>query len=426
DRQTARIDNIGPVDQLRDIKKVAVIGSGTMGGGIAMNFANRKIPVRIVDVSDEAIQRGMAVVRSNYERSVKKGKMTPEKLESVMALFQPTLGYEDLSDCDLIIEAVFENMALKKEIFEKLDGVAKPGAILATNTSTLDVDEIASATGRPEDVLGLHFFSPANIMRLLEVVRGKQTSDQVLATCMKLGKTIGKVAVVSGVCYGFIGNRMLEGYGREAGFLHLEGASVGQIDKAIFDFGFPMGPLTMSDLAGNDVGAKVRAECRQQGMLPDDPRYGVIGDKLTELNRFGQKTGAGFYRYEKGSRAPIPDSQVEALAEQEAARLNIERRDITDEEIVNRCLLPMINEGAMILEEGIAQRASDIDVVWVNGYGFPPYRGGPMFYADQIGLDKVHAQIVEYGERFGNEHGYWTPSNLLVDLAKSGRKFGDV
>ncbi len=426
ERQAARVDNLGAVDELRNIGKVAVIGSGTMGGGIAMNFANRGIPVRLVDVDDESLERGLGIVRSNYERSVKKGKLSEEKLQATMALFQPTLNYDDLRDCDLIIEAVFENMALKKSIFRQLDQVAKPGAILATNTSTLDVDEIAAATNRPQDVLGLHFFSPANIMRLLEVVRGKHTSDQVLATCMKLGKKMGKVAVVSGVCYGFIGNRMLEGYGRETGFLHLEGASAEQIDKAIFDFGFPMGPLTMGDLAGIDVGAKVRAERRDAGLLPDDPRYGVLGDKLAELGRYGQKTGVGTYRYESGSRVPLPDPVVEALAEQEAERLGIQRRTIGNEEIVSRCLLPMINEGARILEEGIAQRASDIDIVWINGYGFPPYRGGPMFYADFLGPETVLKQIRAYGDQLGNDYGYWTPSDLLVDLAKSGRRFGDV
>ena len=426
ERKASKVNDLEPVDELRKINKVGVIGAGTMGGGIAMNFASKGVPVALVDVSEDAIERGLSIVRGNYARGLKKGRMTEAQLEDVMSLFIPTTNYSNLADCDLIIEAVFENMALKKKIFEQLDRAAKPGAILASNTSTLDVDEIAGCTERPEDVIGLHFFSPANVMRLLEVVRGSKTSAQVLTTCMKLAKRIGKVGVVSGVCYGFIGNRMLEGYARESGFLHLEGASAQQIDNAIYQFGFPMGPMAMGDLAGIDVGAKVRDERRIEGLLPDDPRYGVVADKLVALGRFGQKTSAGFYRYEKGSRVPIPDPDVEAIAVEQAQHLGIQRRDISDQEIVSRCMLPLINEGARILEEGIAQRASDIDIVWINGYGFPPYRGGPMFYADALGLSQVYDSIVEYQETLGDEFDYWRPSALLKDLATSGKKFSDL
>jgi 3-hydroxyacyl-CoA dehydrogenase len=383
----------------REIKKIAVIGAGTMGGGIAMNFASRGIPVRMMDVDAQAIERGMAVVRSNYARGIKRGKITEAQLETLMGLFEPSTDYAALADVDLVIEAVFEDMDLKKRVFSELDRHCKPGAILATNTSTLDVDEIAAITQRPADVVGLHFFSPANIMRLLEIVRGAETSDPVMATVIKLAKHIGKVGVISGVCYGFIGNRMLEGYARESGLLLLEGASPEQIDRAIFNFGLPMGPMAMGDLAGIDVGARVREERRKAGSLPDDPRYGVIADKLNELGRFGQKTGRGFYRYERGTRTPLPDAEVDEL------------------------ISPLINEGARILDEGIALRPGDIDVVWIFGYGFPAYRGGPMYYADQLGLDHVYERICHYSKTLGNEFGYWTPSPLLERLAKEGKGF---
>jgi 3-hydroxyacyl-CoA dehydrogenase len=370
-----------------------------------MNFASRGIPVHLLDVDAESVQRGLEVERGNYMRGVKKGRMTEAQLEALMALFIPTTDYADLAGADLVIEAVYENMALKKDIFRRLDAVCKPGAILATNTSTLDVDEIARSTARPGDVVGMHFFSPANIMRLLEVVRGAATAPDVLATVMRLARRIGKVGVVSGVCYGFIGNRMLEGYGREAGLMMLEGASPERIDRVIYDFGLPMGPLAMADLAGLDVGAKVREEQRRHGTLPPDERLGVVLDKLVDMGRLGQKSGAGVYRYESGSRAPVPDPEVRELARSEAARLGIAQREIGDEEILTRCIYALINEGARILEEGIAQRPGDIDTVWINGYGFPPYRGGPMYYADAIGAKAIYDRICRYRDTLGMGSG---------------------
>ena len=426
DRQAGKVAGLPKDTPLRDIRRVAMIGAGTMGGGIAMNFASKGIPVLMVDVDAATIERGMAVVRSNYMRGVKKGRMTEAQFDALMQLFIPTTDYADLADVDLVIEAVFENMAVKKDIFKRLDQVCKPGAILASNTSTLDLDEIAQATSRPQDVVGLHFFSPANIMRLLEVVRGAETAPDVLATVMRLAKQIGKVGVVSGVCYGFIGNRMLEGYGREAGLLMLEGARPEQIDRVIYEFGLPMGPVAMGDLAGIDVGAKVREERRKAGTLPADPRFGLVADKLVAMGRCGQKTGAGYYRYEPGNRAPIPDPEVQELIQREAERLGIEQREISDEEILMRCIYPLINEGARILEEGIAQRSSDIDVVWINGYGFPPYRGGPMHYADSVGLKKIYDQICLYRDTLGNEFGYWEPAPLLEKLAQEGGKFASL
>lgn len=426
DRQAARVAGLAKDTPVRDIKSVAMIGAGTMGGGIAMNFASKGIPVHMVDVDTAAIERGMAVVRNNYQRGVKKGRMTEAQFDSLIRLFKPTTNYADLANVDLVIEAVFENMAVKKEIFKRLDQVCKPGAILASNTSTLDLNEIAQATSRPQDVVGLHFFSPANIMRLLEVVRGAQTAPQVLATVMRLAKQIGKVGVVSGVCYGFIGNRMLEGYSREAGLMLLEGASPEQIDRVIFDFGLPMGPCAMGDLAGIDIGAKVREERRLNGTLPADERFGLVADQLVAMGRFGQKTAAGYYRYEPGIRTPIPDPEVQMLIQREANRLGIKQRDISDDEILMRCIYPLINIGAQILEEGIAQRSSDIDVVWINGYGFPPYRGGPMYYADSIGLKTIHDQICSYRDTLGNEFGYWEPAPLLEKLAAEGGKFASL
>ena len=425
ERAASKIPDLPDDVALRKIEKVAIIGAGTMGGGIAMNFASKGVPVYLVDVDEAAIERGLKVVRGNYARGIKKGRISEEQLEELMTLFVPTSDYSDLADADLVIEAVFENMALKKDIFGRLDAACKHGAILATNTSTLDVNEIAAATKRPEDVLGMHFFSPANIMKLLEIVRAEKTAPDVLATVMKLSKTIGKVGVVSGVCYGFIGNRMLEGYRREANLMLLEGARVEQIDQAIYEFGMPMGPFAMADLAGIDVGVKIRQERKRAGTLIGDPRDGVISEKLVDMGRHGQKTGAGFYRYEEATRAGIPDSEVEKLAREAADRLSIEQREIGDEEIVSRCVYPLINTGARILDEGIAFRASDIDVVWVYGYGFPPYRGGPMFYADTVGVKNVYDRICEYRERFDDEFGYWEPAPLLESLANSGRRFND-
>jgi len=423
ERQAAKVAGLANDTALRDIKSVAMIGAGTMGGGIAMNFASKGIPVQMVDVDAVAIERGMAVVRSNYLRGVKKGRMSEAQFETLMRLFIPTTDYKDLADVDLVIEAVFENMAVKKDIFKRLDQVCKAGAILASNTSTLDLDEIARATSRPQDVVGLHFFSPANVMRLLEVVRGAATAAEVMATVMQLAKRIGKVGVVSGVCHGFIGNRMLEGYIREAGLMLLEGAEPEQIDRVLYDFGMPMGPIAMGDLAGIDVGARVREERRRNGTFPADERFGLVADKLVAMGRCGQKTAAGVYLYEAGSRNPVPDPQVRALILSEAARLGIVQRSISDEEILTRCIYPLINEGARILEEGIAQRAGDIDVVWINGYGFPPYRGGPMHYADHIGLKQIFERICTYRETLGNEFGYWEPAPLLERLAREGGKF---
>ena len=425
ERQAARVASLAKDTPLRKIESVALIGAGTMGGGIAMNFASKGILVHMVDVDTAAIERGMAVVRSNYMRGVKKGRMSEAQFETLMQLFIPTTDYADLSDVDLVIEAVFENMAVKKEIFQRLDKVCKPGAILASNTSTLDLDEIAGATSRPQDVVGMHFFSPANIMRLLEVVRGTRTAPDVLATVMQLARQIGKVGVVSGVCFGFIGNRMLEGYIREAGIMLLEGAKPEQIDRVLYEFGMPMGPIAMGDLAGIDVGAKVREERRRNGTFPADERFGLVADKLVAMGRCGQKTGAGVYLYETGSRAAVPDPEVQTLIQREAARLGIRQRSISDEEILTRCLYPLINEGARILEEGIAQRASDIDVVWINGYGVPPYRGGPMHYADSVGLNEIYEKICTYRATLGNEFAYWEPAPLLERLAAEGGRFAD-
>ena len=425
ERQATKVAGLAKDTPLRRIESVAMIGAGTMGGGIAMNFANRGIPVHMVDVDVRAIERGLAVVRANYMRGVEKGRMSEAQLEALMQLFIPVTNYKDLADVDLVIEAVFENMAVKKEIFKRLDVVCKPGAILASNTSYLDLDEIAQATSRPQDVVGMHFFSPANIMRLLEVVHGAATAPDVMASVMKLARRIGKVGVVSGVCYGFIGNRMLEGYIREAGLMLLEGAQPEQIDRVLYEFGMPMGPIAMGDLAGMDIGARIREERRRSGTLPADERLGLVADKLVAMGRCGQKTGAGVYRYKTGSRTPFPDPEVQTLIQNEAAKLGINQRLISDEEVLSRCIYPLINEGARLLEEGIAQRASDIDVVWINGYGFPAYRGGPMHYADRVGLKKIYDQICKYRDTLGNEFAYWEPAPLLERLALEGGQLAD-
>ncbi len=425
EREAAKIPGLPRDLELRTIKRVGVVGAGTMGGGIAMNFVNVGIPVRIVEVEQAALERGLGVVRKNYEISVTRGRLTAEEVEQRMALLQGTLDYADLADCDLVIEAVFEDLELKKKVCTRLGEVCKPGAIIASNTSTLDIDVLAEASGRPADFLGMHFFSPANVMRLLEVVRGAKTAPAVLVTVVNLAKTIGKVPVVSGVCFGFIGNRMLESYLREAEFLLLEGASPAQIDAAIQSLGLPMGPCRMLDLAGVDVGAKVVFEQAKAGILPPDPSYRVVVQKLYELGRYGQKTGAGYYKYD--GRMPLEDPEVETICRQLAAEHGIQRRsDISEQEIIERCLYPLINEGAKILEEGIAYRASDIDVVWINGYGFPDYRGGPMFWADSIGLDRIAERLDHYAQVRGNEYGYWTRAALLTRLVNEGRKFADL
>ena len=424
ERQASKIPGLAKDVTLRKIASVGVVGAGTMGGGIAMNFANAGIPVVIVEATDEALQRGLGLVRKNYEASAAKGKLSATQLAQRLSLLTGSLDYADLAGCDMVIEAVFENMDLKRQICARLGQVCKPGAIIATNTSTLDVDELAAATGRPADVVGMHFFSPANVMRLLEVVRGAKTAPEVLATVMKIAGVIGKVAVVSGVCYGFIGNRMAEVYMREAEFLLLEGAQPQQIDRAVEALGMAMGPCRMLDMAGIDVGAKTVIERDKAGGLPADASYRVLVRKLFELGRFGQKTLAGYYRYE--GRTPLPDPAVTDICVALAAQYNIKRRsDITDQEIVERLLYPLINEGALILSEGIAYRGADIDMVWVAGYGFPDHRGGPLFMADEIGLSTIADRIAGYAEQRGDAFGYWTASDLLKTLAAKGQRLSD-
>ena len=418
ERQVAKIPDVPEDTPTRDIKTAALIGAGTMGGGIAMNFANVGIPVKVLELDQQALDKGLGIVRKNYAATVAKGRLTQEAMDKRMSLFTGVTRYDAIKDADIVIEAVFEDMAVKKQVFEQLDQVCKPGAILATNTSTLDVNEIAAVTTRPQDVLGLHFFSPANVMKLLEVVRANKTGKDVLATAMKLSKAIKKVGVVAGVCDGFIGNRMLHGYFREAGFLLEEGATPQQVDKVIEDFGFAMGPFRVGDLAGLDVGWYIRK--RQAASRPAHLRYSKVADQICELGRFGQKTGAGWYRYEAGNRNPIPDPVVEDLIVKASREAGIERRKISDQEILERCLYSLVNEGAEILEEGIALRAADIDVVYVYGYGFPRYRGGPMFYADTVGLDKVLASIRQFHKTHGE---FWKPAPLLEKLAAEGRKF---
>ncbi len=412
ERTAAKIPDVPADTPTLPIRKVAVLGAGTMGGGIAMVFANAGISVVLVDREQGFVDKGLGIIAKNYAATVSKGKLAQSEMDARVGRIGGTTDWNGLADADLVIEAVFEEMNLKKEIFGKLDRLCKKDAILSTNTSTLDVDEIARSTSRPEQVIGLHFFSPANVMRLLEIVRGKQTSKTVLATCLKLSKTIGKVGVVVGVCQGFVGNRMLHTYFREAQLLIQEGASPAQVDGVITKFGFAMGPCATSDLAGIDVGWRIRKE---QPKPPPGERYsGAVADRLAEMGRFGQKTGAGFYKYEAGSRAPIPDPAVDAVIEAVAKELGIARRPVSDEEIFERCLYSMINEGAKILDEGIALRASDIDTVWINGYGFPPHRGGPMFYADTVGLAKIDAKLKELQAKHGP---VWKPSALLEKLA---------
>ena len=420
ERTVAKIPDVPETTPLRDVKSAAVIGAGTMGGGIAMNFVNAGIPVTLLEMKQEALERGLAVVRKNYEGSAKKGRMTTDEVEKRMALIKPTLNYADIAQADIVIEAVFEDLAVKEAVFKQLDEVMKPGAILASNTSTLDVDKIAAFTRRPQDVIGTHFFSPANVMRLLEIVRGKQTGKDVLATTMKLAKTIKKVGVVSGVCDGFIGNRMVEQYLRQAMFLLEEGALPQQVDGALEQWGMAMGPFRMSDLAGNDVGWYIRK--RRYVEMPE-VKYARIADKICELGRFGQKTGAGFYKYLPGDRAAHPDPVVEDLIVSYSKEVGTPRRAFSDEEIVERCIYALVNEGAHILEEGIAMRAVDIDMVYMTGYGFPIYRGGPMFHADTVGLASVVAAMEKYARNPCGDPGFWKPAPLLARLAAEGKKF---
>ena len=404
---------------LRPIRKVGVLGAGTMGGGIAMCFINAGYETVLVEASAEALQRGMDTIRKNYDATVSKGKLAADERDRRLARLTPSLQDTDFASCDIVIEAVFENMALKQQIAQRLGQVCRPGAIIATNTSTLDVDAIATASGRAADVLGTHFFSPANVMRLLEVVRGARTAPDALATVMQLAKRIGKVAAVSGVCYGFIGNRMAEVYMREAEFLLLEGATPGQIDQAIESLGLAMGPCRMLDMAGIDVGAKTVIEYEKAGGLPPDATYRVVVRKLFEQGQFGQKTGAGYYRYE--GRTPLANPQTQATCDALAAQHGIARRsDISATEITERLIYSMVNEGARILEEGIAYRGSDIDVVWTAGYGFPDHQGGPMFLADERGLAHVVQRLDHYAATRGNLFGYWTVSPLLRRLASEG------
>ncbi|MGE0344066.1 MAG: 3-hydroxyacyl-CoA dehydrogenase NAD-binding domain-containing protein [Porticoccaceae bacterium] len=421
EREVAKIPGLPKDTAQREIKTAAVIGAGTMGGGIAMNFANAGIPVTLLEINREALDRGIGVIRKNYEATASKGRLTAADVEKRMGLITPSTSYDDIRQADVVIEAVFENMEIKKEVFRKLDAVAKPGAILATNTSTLNIDEIASATQRPQDVIGMHFFSPANVMRLLENVRGKQTANDVIATVMNLSRRIGKIGVLVGVCDGFVGNRMLHQRTREAMFLVEEGARPEQIDKVLYDFGFPMGPFAMADMAGLDVGYKVREERRKAGKI--EPRESLWIDRIVEMGRHGQKTNAGIYRYEDG-RTPLPDPEIERLIAQCARDAGIAQRQISDQEILERCLYPMVNEGAKILEEGIAARALDIDIIWINGYGFPAYRGGPMFWADEIGLKTVCDAYQKYARQCGDT--YWKPAPLLERLAREGKGFYDL
>jgi 3-hydroxyacyl-CoA dehydrogenase len=418
EREVVRIPGLPDDLPTREIKSVAILGAGTMGGGIAMCFVNAGIPVVLLDMKQEFIDKGMSIISKNYANTVAKGTLKQEVMDKRLSLIKPTISYDDLKNVDLVIEAVFEDMAVKKEVFAKLDAVCKPGAILASNTSYLNIDEIATATKRPQDVVGMHFFSPANVMRLLENVRGAKTADDVKATVMKIGKKIGKVPVMVGVCDGFVGNRMLAKRSRECGFMLEEGALPTQIDKVIYDFGFPMGPYAMSDMAGLDVGWRNRKAKFAQ--LTKREQENNILDKICEKGRYGQKTGAGFYKYDD-KRNATPDPLIEELIINHSKERGITRRVITDQEIVERAIYSMINEGAKILEEGIAARPLDIDVVWIYGYGFPVYLGGPMFYADQIGLKKIYDAILKYKDLVGAE--YWTPAPLLEKLAKEGKGF---
>jgi len=408
ERQAAKVADIGPDVPTKPIRSVGVIGAGTMGGGIAMNFLSAGIPVTIVETSKEALDRGVSVMRRNYETTAKKGRLTMKEVDERMGRLKPTLDFGALAEADLVIEAVFENMDIKKKVFERLDSIARPGAILASNTSYLDIDDIASMTKRPEDVLGMHFFSPANVMRLLEIVRGAKTSKSVLATVAALAPKIGKVGVVVGVCYGFVGNRMLAQRQREAMKLILEGATPWAVDRVLTDFGMPMGPFAMSDLAGLDIGWSAETSKRAS-----------IRDILCEEGRRGQKTGAGFYDYDE-ARTPKPSAHVEAIIRDFAKSKGIAQRTVGDAEILERCIYPMINEGAKILEEGKAQRASDIDIVWIYGYGWPVYRGGSMFYADTVGLKSVLAKLKEFQAKFGDD---FKPAALLEKLAAEGGTF---
>ena len=419
-RAASKIADVPDTTPTRAIKQVAVIGAGTMGGGISMNFLNAGIPVKILETKQEALDRGIATIQKNYEAQVKKGKLKEDKYAQRMALLTSTLSYDDIKDADLVIEAVFEEMGVKETVFKQLDAVMKPGAILASNTSTLDVNAIASFTKRPQDVIGMHFFSPANVMKLLEVVRGEKTAKDVLATVMALAKTIKKTAVVSGVCDGFIGNRMIEQYGRQGGFLLEEGCTPQQVDKAIEKFGFAMGPFRMGDLAGNDIGWAIR---KRRYVEKPNMKYSKTADLLCEMGRFGQKVGKGWYDYQAGKRDAIPNKEVEDMVVKHRATIGMTPRKISDEEIVQRLVFSLVNEAAHILEDGIASKASDIDMVYITGYGFPMYRGGPMLYADQVGLFNVVQAMHRFAANPHDDAEFWKPAPLLAKLAAEGKTF---
>jgi len=423
ERAAGKVDGITSSTPVRPLDQAAVIGAGTMGAGIAVALLNAGIPLWLVEADQEALDRGLARIAGSYDGQVKKGKLTASERDRRLALLRPTLSYDAIGQADVVIEAVFESMEVKRQVFIALDRVMKPGAVLATNTSTLDVNTIAGFTRRPSDVLGLHFFSPANVMRLLEVVRGRATAPEVLATALTLGKALRKVAVVSGVCDGFIGNRMLEAYTKQAWYLVEEGATPGQIDRVMESFGVAMGPFRVGDLVGHDVSLSIRRRRRAER-----PGYlcSTLPDKLCQLGRLGQKTGGGWYDYPEGPRRPAPSAVVEELITSHRAEIGASPRPIDDSEIVDRLVYALVNEGARILEEGIAARASDIDVVYLTGYGFPPARGGPMFYADQVGLDQVLRRVREFARNPHGDPAFWTPAPLLERLAQSGARFSGV
>ena len=418
ERAASKIPDVPEDTPKRPIKSVAIIGAGTMGGGIAMNFANAGIPVTVLEMKQEALDKGLATVRKNYENTMKKGRLTQQKFDERIGLIKGTLSYDEIKHADIVIEAVFEEMGVKEKVFKKLDEVMKPGAILASNTSTLDLNKIAAFTKRPQDVIGTHFFSPANVMKLLEIVRGAKTAKDVLATTMALSKKIKKTGVVSGVCDGFIGNRMIEQYSRQAGFLLEEGCLPEQVDKAIEKIGFAMGPFRMGDMAGNDIGWAIRK--RRYTERPD-MKYSKTADLLCELGRYGQKTSAGWYDYKPGDRKPYPSQLVNDMIIKHSKDIGVERRRVSDQEIVERLVYSMVNEAAYLLEEGIAQRASDVDMVYLTGYGFPLHRGGPMFYADTVGLPNVVAAMEKYAK--GRHGEFWKPAPLLAKLAAEGKTF---
>lgn len=422
EREVAKIPDVPKDTATAAIEQAAVIGCGTMGGGISMNFLNVGIPVTVLEVDQEALDKGISVIKRNYDIQVQRGRMSEADVDKRMSLLTGTTDYKGLSSADVIIEAVYENIDVKVETFKKIEAVAKPGAILASNTSGLDIDKMAEATGRPDAVIGLHFFSPANVMKLLEVVRGENTSKETIATSMKLGRTLNKIAVLSGNAPGFIGNRMLSGYTQQAGEIILQGATPYQVDNVLLQFGMPMGPFQMNDLVGLDLGWRAR---KLSGMKPEDvPITARVADRLCELERFGQKTNRGFYIYPEGSRAGQADPEVVALVEEVSSELSIDRRTIDDDEVLKRCLYPLINEGARLLEQGIAIRPCDIDIVYINGYGFPEVTGGPMFWADQQGLDTILEDIKRFGEEYGGD--VWKPAPLLEKLVSEGKGFASL